>query len=335
MAKTGLLLINIGSPRSYEEKDVAIYLKNFLMDKEVINLPFILRWPLVNLLIVPRRAAFSAGNYKKVWMEGGSPIAVYSHAFAKDLQATLGDKFMVKVGLRYSEPTVESALQEMVDAKVDKIIVAPMFPQYAEATTGSSLQLVDRWLKSHNVSIPTVKIQDFYDNKSFIDTSVALAKESLAGKSVDHYLFSFHGLPKSHIQKAHGSKENDKACFVENMCVTNCYRSQCFKTAEQIAQGLGLASNQWSVAFQSRLGRAEWLTPSTDHSLEVLAKSGKHNVAVLCPSFVADCIETLEEIGMGGQEVFHEHGGKDYYLTPCVNADPRWVAGFAELIQQK
>ncbi len=335
MAKIGLLLINIGSPRSYEVKDVATYLKNFLMDKEVINLPFIFRWPLVNLLIVPRRAPFSAENYKKVWMEGGSPIAVYSHAFASDLQKTLASEFMVKVGLRYSEPTVESALQEMVDAKVDKIIVAPMFPQYAEATTGSSLQLVDRWLKSHHVSIPTVKIQDFYDNKSFIDTSIALAKEALSNKQVDHYLFSFHGLPKSHIQKAHGSRTNDQACFNDNNCVTNCYRSQCFKSAKHIADGLGLSASEWSVSFQSRLGPTEWLTPSTDDTLKSLAESGKKNIAVLCPSFVADCIETLEEIGIGGQELFHEYGGKDYYLVPCVNADPRWVAGFAQLMQQK
>lgn len=333
MAKKGLILINIGSPRSYEVADVKKYLRSFLMDEEVINLPFVLRWPLVNLLIVPRRAPFSAENYKKVWMPEGSPIAVYTRRFADRLQAELQDKYLVKVGLQYSEPSVESALQELAQAGVEEILVAPMFPQYAEATNGSSFKLAERMAKKLHLNIPLRRLPAFFDDPAFIGTSVKLMEESLQNKDVDHYLFSFHGLPESHIRKVHGCLTREDCCFDKNACAKNCYRAQCYATATAIAESLNLAPSHWSVSFQSRLGRGEWLKPATDHSLEVLAKTGKKNIAVICPSFVADCIETLEEIGIGGQETFHEHGGKNYYLVPCVNDNPQWVQGFAEIIK--
>ncbi|WP_347358293.1 ferrochelatase [Bdellovibrio sp.] len=333
MSKKGLLLINIGSPRSYEVADVKKYLTAFLMDKEVINLPFLLRWPLVNLLIVPRRAPFSAENYKKVWMDEGSPIAVYTRRFAGELKKHLGNDYVIKIGLRYSEPSVETALQELADEKVDEIIVAPMFPQYAEATNGSSFNLVDELVKDRNIQIPLRRVPAFFDHPAFINPSIEITRDSLQDKKVDHYLFSFHGLPESHIRKNQGCLVTEDCCFEKNACAKNCYRAQCFATATKIAESLDLLPSHWSVSFQSRLGRAEWLKPATDHSLEVLAQTGKKNIAVICPSFVADCIETLEEIGIGGQETFHEFGGENYYLVPCVNENPQWVQGFAQLVQ--
>ncbi|AHZ83810.1 Ferrochelatase [Bdellovibrio bacteriovorus] len=333
MGKKGLLLINIGSPKSYQVNDVKKYLSEFLMDEDVITLPYVLRWPLVNLLIVPRRAPFSAENYKKVWMKEGSPIAVYTRRFAALLQEELKDQFVVKVGLQYSEPSVESALKDLQQAGVDEILVAPMFPQYAEATNGSSFKLTERMAKKLHLTAPLRRLPAFFDDASFVGTSVKLVEETLQDKEVDHYLFSFHGLPESHVRKIPGCLTTEDCCFEKNACAKNCYRAQCFATATAIAESLNLAPSHWSVAFQSRLGRAEWLKPATDHSLEVLAKTGKKNIAVICPSFVADCIETLEEIGIGGQETFHEHGGDQYYLVPCVNDNPKWVQGFADLVK--
>lgn len=334
MAKQGVLLLNIGSPKSYEVEDVKKYLTTFLMDKDVIDMPFILRWPLVNLLIVPKRAPFSAGNYKKVWLEGeGSPLTVYTERFAKKLQQDLGENYVVKIGMRYAEPTIDRALKEFSEEGIQKVLLAPMFPQYAEATTGSSIKYTLGQIKHHSYQLQTEVLPPFFDAEAFVGPSVELAQEKTSGKNIDHYLFSFHGLPESHIRKVPGCLTSPDCCFEQNACAKNCYRAQCFASARQMAERLGIPDSHWSVAFQSRLGRAEWLKPSTDHSLEVLAKTGKKNIAVLCPSFVADCIETLEEIGIGGEELFKENGGQEFYLVPCVNENTDWVQGFANLIR--
>ena len=333
MAKTGIILFNIGTPRSYEVNDVKEYLLEFLMDKDVINLPFIVRWPLVHGLIVPRRAPFSAENYKKVWMKEGSPLWVYSKHFAEKLQNELGNDYVVKMGMRYSEPTIEHALKDLIVEQVDSLLLVPMFPQYAEATTGSVLKEFERAKKHLGVNIPSRVVRDFYAEDSFINPSVELLEETLDNKNIDHYLFSFHGLPESHIRKNDGCLRSEDCCFEKSACDKPCYRAQCFATATKIAESLSLASTQWSVSFQSRLGRAEWLKPATDHTLEVLAKTGKKNVAVICPSFVADCIETLEEIAIGGAETFHHAGGEKFIMIPCVNADDRWVTGFSAFLK--
>ena len=336
MAKTGILLLNIGSPRSYEVPEVKKYLSNFLMDEEVINLPFLFRWPLVNLLIVPKRGPISAGNYKKIWMEGqGSPLTVYTQHFADKLQKVLGADFSVKVGMRYSDPSIPKALKEFAQEGVQNLFLAPMFPQYADATTGSALREVERQMQKLHLNFKIKNLRDFYQDPSFIDPSVEITKEALKDSPVDHYLFSFHGLPESHVTKMEGCLKSETCCFEKSACEKPCYRAQCFATATAIAEKLDLQPSHWSLSFQSRLGRAEWLKPSTEHSLEVLGKTGKKNVAVLCPSFVADCIETLEEIGIGGEETFRHHGGEKYYLIPCVNEDDRFVEGFANLVHAR
>lgn len=334
MSKIGVLLSNIGSPKSYDVEDVKKYLQNFLMDKDVINLPFPLRWLLVNGLIVPRRAPHSAKNYQKVWIEKkGSPLTVYTQEFAQQLQKELGPEYVVKIGMRYAEPTMKKALQDFAEAQVSRLVLAPLFPQYAEATTESSLKEIKRLMKNLNLSLPTKSLPPFYDEDAFIKPSVRMIRDTLKDKKPDHYLFSFHGLPESHVRKIEGCLISEGCCFEQEACAKNCYRAQCFKSATDIAESLNIPDSHWSVSFQSRLGRAEWLKPSTDHTLEVLAKTGKKNIAVICPSFVADCIETLEEIGLGGQEIFQEHGGQDYTLVPCLNADREWTQGFADLIR--
>lgn len=335
MAKTGIILFNIGTPRSYEVKDVKKYLLEFLMDKDVINLPFLIRWPLVHGIIVPRRAPYSAANYKKVWMIEGSPLWVYSKNFSTKLQNEMGSDFSIKLGMRYSEPSIETAVQELVAEKVQSILLVPMFPQYADATTSSVLKAFEKATKKLHLNIPTQIVRDFYQDESFIKPSVDLAKETLAGKKVDHYLFSFHGLPESHVRRNEGCLRKEDCCFEQKACEKPCYRAQCFSTATKIAESLDLSPSHWSVSFQSRLGRAEWLKPSTEHTLEVLAQTGKKNIAVLCPSFVADCIETLEEIAIGGEETFKHAGGEEFTMVPCVNADDRWVHGFASMLKKK
>lgn len=335
MAKIGVLLLNIGSPNSYEVEDVKRYLTNFLMDKEVINAPFIVRWPLVNLLIVPKRAPHSAANYKKIWIEGeGSPLTVYTHRFAAKLQQNLGKDYSVKVGMRHADPTILRALDEFQQEGIESLLLAPMFPQYAEATTGSSVKEVEKQLHGRGFQIPTQVLPPFFNAEAFVAPSVERTQQVLQEKQVDHYLFSFHGLPESHIRKVEGCLVSPDCCFEKDACQKNCYRAQCFASATEIAERLGISDRHWSVSFQSRLGRAEWLKPSTEHSLEVLAKTGKKSVAVLCPSFVADCIETLEEIGIGGKEAFEENGGQEFHLIPCVNEDSHWVEGFSDLVRR-
>lgn len=335
MAKTGVLLLNIGSPSSYDVKDVKKYLSTFLMDKDVITLPYPLRWLLVKGIIVPRRGPYSAENYKKVWLEGrGSPLTVYTEAFAEKLQTFLGDSYLVQVGMRYAKPSIEDALRTMEEASVNSILLVPLFPQYAEATTGSALKEVDRLSGRLGIDIPEQVLPPFFAQDAFIEPSVRLIREMLQGETVDHYLFSFHGLPESHIRRVPGCLATDGCCFEKNACAKNCYRAQCFESATRIAESLNLLDSHWSVSFQSRLGRGEWLKPSTDHTLEVLSQTGKKRVAVICPSFVADCIETLEEIAIGAQEDFQKHGGEKLIVVPCLNADDEWVQKFADLVKK-
>lgn len=332
MSKKGLLLLNIGSPKSYDVSDVKKYLRTFLMDKDIINIPFLARWFLVNCIIVPRRSSYSAGNYKKIWMEGGSPLLVYTVKFAEKLQKAVGDRYSVKIGMRYSDPSIETALREFANEGIEEVLLVPLYPQYAEATTGSSLKEVEHLLHKLKLPIKTQALSYFYAAPPFVDSSAKVIEESLRNKTVDHYLFSFHGLPESQVRKVHGCLRSEDCCFEKNACDKPCYRAQCFASASAIAQKLHIPASHWSVSFQSRLGRGEWLKPATDHSLQVLAESGRKKIAVICPSFVADCIETLEEIGMGGKELFIEHGGEEFDLIPCVNDEDHWITNFQKLI---
>jgi ferrochelatase len=333
MAKTGLVLLNIGTPASYEVADVKKYLKKFLMDKDVINLPYPLRWILVNAIIVPRRAPYSAANYKKVWLSEGSPLKVHTEDFAQKLQESLSSDYIVRIGMRYSDPSIENAMKDLQSLGVERILLAPLFPQEADATTGSCVKEARKSHKKLQMTVPLDVLPSFFALEEFIDPSVKSVEKSLEGHGVDHYLFSFHGLPESHVKKNAGCLENKNCCLEKNACHKPCYRAQCFATASKMAELLKLEKNQWSVSFQSRLGRAEWLKPSTDSKLEELAQTGKEKLAVLCPSFVADCIETLEEIGIGGKELFHSKGGKAFHLVSCLNDDDQWAQGFARWVQ--
>ncbi len=330
MPKTGILLVNIGSPKSYEVPEVKKYLLRFLMDKDVLSIPFVFRWPLVNLLIVPKRAPFSAQNYKKVWMPGGSPLIVYSEAFRQRLQEKLDEPFVVKTGMSFSNPDIEESLLAFAKENVERILYIPLFPQYAEATTGAVTKAMKAYVLKHQIKIPIQVMTPFYKENSFVKNVSRIALNSTQGKNIEHYLFSYHGLPESQIRRRPACRINSDCCKKALSCEENCYRAQCFRTTEIIAKDMGLSAEQWSLSFQSRLGRAKWIGPSTEETLQHLGSAGVKRLAVLCPSFVADCIETLEEIRIAGRERFIQAGGEDLYLVPCVNDDTQWVADFAD-----
>lgn len=339
----GVLLCNIGTPDSYDEADVAKYLREFLMDEEILTIPFPFRYFLVNAIIVPKRAAQSAANYKTIWTAQGSPLRVLSEALRENLQRALNLPFedgvretdgdsrtVVAVGMRYGQPSIESALAEFHRAGVTEVLVVPLYPQYARATTVSTRKQVAKVTAQRGYGFTIRELAPFYDDPGFIRSVAETARTQLAGRDVDHFLMTYHGLPESQVKKNPGCLQSPTCCQRADACVLNCYRAQCFKTSELIASALGLRPGQWTVSFQSRLGKTEWIKPYTDFTLKELPARGVKRLAVLCPSFVSDCLETLEEIGVQGAETFRHAGGEEYYLVPCVNERADYLARLIE-----
>lgn len=331
--KTGILLTNIGTPASYHVADVKNYLKTFLMDEDIINIPWPIRWILVHFIIVPKRASASAENYKKIWTDQGSPLLTYTKSFAEKLQIELGDSYAVEFGMSYSEPSIEEALKRLQAKGVDKVLVAPMYPQFAQATTGSAHKAFKKAYKNLALNTPYQMIEDFYATPEFIKTQAQIARTHFQ-KSYDHYVFSFHGLPESQIKRDSQCKLSADCCSLQTSCDRRCYRAQCFKTANLLAKEMNLGDEKWTVTFQSRLGKTEWIKPYTDATVEKLAQSGTRRLAMLSPAFVTDCIETLEELAIGVQESFLHHGGSEFSLSPCVNDHDTWVQGFAQILRR-
>ena len=337
--KTGLLLINLGTPDSPSTADVRSYLREFLSDPRVIDLPFLGRWLLLNLIILPFRPRRSAKAYKSIWTEEGSPLKVEGMKLTLELNQFLKqDQVPVVLAMRYGNPSIDKGLKELKNLGCDLLLILPLFPQYASSTNGSALEAVYR-MAGHDCNIPMLEVlPPFFDHPSFIK---AFAKQgtSFCENSPDHVLFSFHGLPERHLIR--GDEENH-GCLQKNDCCLSvvegnryCYRAHCFKTAALIASELKLEGERWSVSFQSRLGRAEWIKPYTETRIRELARKGVRRLVVFCPSFVADCLETLEEIQIGGKEIFLEEGGESLEMVPSLNASPDWIEGLAEMVRAK
>ena len=333
--KTGVLLVNLGTPDSTATGDVRKYLREFLMDKRVIDFPFIFRWMLVNLIIAPFRAPKSAKEYKKLWVERGSPLKFYGHDVTNALHDRLANSgYIVKLAMRYQEPSIADGLASLQKEKVEKIIILPLFPQYASATTGSIhdkvMEITSTWQL-----IPEIKfISKFVEEPGFFKTFARLGKQYLDKNKYDHILFSFHGLPERQIRK--GSVENycklGSCCEVYNDKNQFCYRAQCFLTARLIAKELGLAKEDFTVTFQSRLGRDPWIQPYTEEVLKTLAKEGKKSVLAYSPAFVADCLETTVEVGDEFKGEFEEAGGERWDLVQSLNAEPDWIDALEKMI---
>ncbi|WP_426109262.1 ferrochelatase [Pseudomonas sp. TWR1-1-4] len=336
MTDHALLLVNLGSPKSTSVADVRSYLNQFLMDPYVIDLPWPVRRLLVSLILI-KRPEQSAHAYASIWWDEGSPLVVLSRRLQQQMTAqwTQGP---VELAMRYGEPSIESVLTRLAAQGIRKVTLAPLYPQFADSTVTTVIEEAKRVVRDKKLSVQFSILPPFYDQPEYLD-ALAASVRSYVEQDYDHLLLSFHGLPERHLTKLDPTGQH---CFKDADCCKNaspevlktCYRAQCFSVARDFAERLGLPEDKWSVAFQSRLGRAKWIEPYTEARLEALAQQGVKKLLVMCPAFVADCIETLEEIGDRGLEQFREAGGEELVLVPCLNDDPQWAKALTTLCER-
>ncbi len=327
--KSALLLTNLGTPEAPTAEAVGPYLREFLSDPFVLTMPAPIRWALVNLLIVPRRSSASAENYKKIWTDRGSPLLFNSQDLYNALKKQLQGQIDVYLGMRYGKPSLESQIDSILQTSAEEIILLPLYPQYAESTIRTTVEKVKELLSSKGSQIKLKVIDRFYAEEEYLAAKSQLIDESLRTFKADHLLFSYHGVPVSHVKKTDPTKNHcdklpqccEKACEANY----NCYRFHCEETTRGLLKHFSWDEERASTSFQSRLGPSRWLEPSTENRIKELAISGVKNLAVVCPAFTADCLETIEEIGQEGRETFLDHGGEDYLMIPCLNSHPRWV----------
>jgi protoporphyrin/coproporphyrin ferrochelatase len=332
-APNGVLLVNLGSPRSPEEGDVGTFLAEFLGDPEVIDLPAPLRFLLLRLVILPFRPRKSAAAYRKIWTAEGSPLIRHSLSLAARLADRLGSAWRVECAMRYGEPKVAPALERL--RGVSRLVVVPLYPQYATSTTRSTETAVAAAIAATG-GLPAPELRGaFYADAGFQAALAEAAAPGLAAFRPDHVLMSFHGLPASHIRKVDPTGAHclarPECCDAIGEANPDCYRAQCAATSRLLARGLGLAPDRFSLSFQSRLSE-RWIRPHTDKVLPELRARGVRRLAVVCPSFVADCLETVEEIGIRARDQWRALGGDALHLAPCVNDHPRFVEALAAIV---
>lgn len=336
--RTGVLLVNLGTPDSPAVPDVRKYLREFLMDGRVIDIPAIPRFVLVNGIIAPFRAPKSAKVYKELWTERGSPLKFYGEAAERLLQERLGtDEYEVKLAMRYQSPSIQDGLAHFQRLGLTEIIVIPFFPQYASASTGSVYERVMDILKDWQVMPQLRFVNSFHDHPLFIEGFVNLGKKYLSERHYDHVLFSYHGLPERQIRKGDVTKQ---VCKLGECCGSltamnqHCYRAQCFETTRQLVKHLGIPEGNYTTCFQSRLGSDPWVKPYTDDVIPELAKKGVKSVLAFSPAFVADCLETTIEVGEEYKELFEKHGGQHWQLVESLNDSPIWIDLLTDLVKK-
>jgi ferrochelatase len=328
--KTALLLINVGTPDSPEKGDVRRYLKQFLSDPRVIDIPAAARWLLLRLVILPLRPRRSARAYAKIWTVNGSPLLAHGRELAHKVQERFADDdISVELAMRYGNPSIASALDRLRERGVTHIVALPLYPHYSSATTGSSVEALWRaasplWNTPYLQIVPA-----FYDHPAFVGAFARVVRPTIERANAEKVLFSYHGLPERQCRKSDAS---GKHCLVQPDCCstvgpvnTNCYRAQCFASTRSLGDQLGIPEEQRVTSFQSRLGRTKWIQPYTDGTLADLAAQGVKRIAVLTPSFVADCLETIEEIGIRARQTWHSLGGEHLELAPCPNSHDAWA----------
>lgn len=337
LGKKGVLLVNLGTPDAPTRGAVYRYLKEFLLDPRVIDYPWLKRQLLVRGIIVPFRSGNSAKLYQQLWTPEGSPLKFYGERVAAGVKDLLGEEYEVELAMRYQNPSIESAMDKLLKKQVSELIVFPMFPQYASASTGSVHEEVMRILRKQ-LTIPNIRmINSYYDNEAMIDIFANNARQFVLD-SYDHIIFSYHGLPQRHLSNGDLSGQhclkNKNCCQSISKVNQFCYSAQCYATTRAITTKLNLSPNQYTTSFQSRLGREVWAQPYTTDIIEEQAKKGAKRLLVFSPAFVADCLETIIEVSTEYQEDFIAMGGEKMDLVPSLNDNPRWIQAIATLIRQ-
>ncbi|HEU0034658.1 MAG TPA: ferrochelatase [Kofleriaceae bacterium] len=333
----GLLLVNLGTPDEPTTPAVRRYLREFLGDPRVIDINAVGRALLLHLVILPFRPSKSAHAYQAIWdPTRGSPLLYHSQDLAAGVAERLGTGWHVELAMRYGRPSIPDALARLEAAAVDRIVVLPLFPQYASSSTGTAIARVME-LAAQRWNVPALDfVPAFFDDPGFVSAFEAVARPALAEARPDHVLFSFHGLPVRQISKTDATGRH---CLASDTCCDslanpNCYRAQSFATARALAARLDLPPERYTICFQSRLGKTPWIEPHTDVEIDRLAKAGVKRLAVLCPAFVADCLETLEEIGIRAVAQFKAAGGEELVLVPSLNATPAWIEAVAQMAER-
>ena len=323
----GLLMINLGSPDSTDVKDVKKYLDEFLMDERVIGKSYWFRWFLVKVIILNTRPKKSAKAYKKIWWKEGSPLIVLSRRLFEKVKKFV--KIPVALAMRYGSISIKKGIKELYDSGVKEIVVLPLYPHYAMSSYETVVEKVKEEVKNNFPNVNLKIVSPFYKEKNYINLLCNKIKETIDKIKYDHILFSYHGIPISHLKI---SDPTNSHCYkVNNCCSTSsdahkfCYKHQVLETTEAVVKKLKIERDKYSNAFQSRLPNEAWLKPYTDDELVRLAKEGKKNLVIVTPAFVTDCLETLEEIAMEGKEEFLEAGGENYHYVPCLNDDDNWA----------
>jgi ferrochelatase len=329
--KIAVLLMNLGSPDSTSTRDLHTYLMEFLMDRRVIDYPWLFRKILVGGIIVPFRAAKSAEAYKTIWTKDGSPLIVLTRELQTALQPLVDAP--VEIAMRYGNPTVEEAYRRLLERmpQLDEVIAIPLYPHYAMASYETAVEYAQEIHRKKKYSFQLNFIRPFYDESNYLQALSEHIRPWLQER-YDHILFSYHGIPARHIRKSDPTGnhclQTAGCCDTASPAHATCYRHQCFKTTREIVRLLGIPDGKYSNSFQSRLGKG-WLEPFTDIRLEEMPKEGIKNLLILCPAFISDCLETLEEIAIRGKETFLGAGGEKYAMIPCLNVDPLWVETLA------
>jgi ferrochelatase len=330
MSERGVLLVNLGSPASTEVADVRRYLNQFLMDPCVVDLPWLPRRLLVSLILM-RRPRESAAAYASIWWDEGSPLVVISRRVRDELRSRLD--MPVELAMRYGEPSIEQGILALVQQGVEEILLLHQYPQFADSTITTAVREVQWVIAEHGLQVRLSVLPAFHDRPDYLEVLAENTRSHLVD-GFDHVLFSYHGLPERHLRKVDPTGNHclsvADCCERPSAAHSTCYRAQCRSVSREVAARLGLADDQWSMSFQSRLGRDKWIEPYTEAQLDALAARGVKRLLVACPAFTADCIETLEEIGDRGREQFINAGGEELVLIPCLNDNPQWVDVLAD-----
>ena len=337
--KKGVLLINLGSPESTLVKDVKKYLDEFLMDERVIDIPYWKRFLLIKGIILQTRPKKAAAAYKKIWRKEGSPLIVISERFKNKVAKK--STVPVALAMRYGSMSIKKGFEELTKQGVDDILIVPLYPHFAMSSTETVTVKAEEVRQKYHPKVKTTVLPSFYNHPDYINVMSNHIKNQLKDFEYDHLLFSYHGLPERHIIKADPTNSHTElithqdCCSTDSIAINTCYRQQCFETTKEIAKTLGLKVGTYSNSFQSRMLKDPWLKPYTDVEFERLVKEdGKQKLAVVTPAFVADCLETLEEIKIEGEKQFLEAGGVDYMHISCLNDNNDWVKVMNQWIEE-